>query len=501
MFDDMTDSIQSPEPINLLLDSLPGKLILQVLKSDIVLSHAVLQGFTAREKSLTLPVVRQRLEREIEKNPEFAETLLSRWLAHFHDLMAQLLNPSFIPTPDSLRPLLKRYSSAALRYGLLHTGRDDANAGLDLLDELSVEKPRKSVLPSLIPPKPVAADARKTAEQQQLATVQQERGTLKTEIAHLTGELNAATARVAELERQQADAERRLEREQRRVKKAEEEVEQLRKALKQAEKTPPAPQAPAVPQDVLDGMSQAITLLQRGLANLQGVPQEQLPTTTSNAPAPVDTPPQRVIARKTAEISVTLPTPRGKRSYSSAKILTALYKNDTVLLDEIRNGIAYLANTPAKERAAIADFTKAGIPATLLAGPLHPAVIDGSNIANMSPERRARMEYIRQVQRSAWREGYFPVIIIVDASLRYQIDRADQLMEMVEQGEIVMAPAGTSADALLIEEAAHRDAVLITNDRMTDWPAAKDLRKRHAEIISGVATVGSFHRAPGLWFR
>jgi hypothetical protein len=113
---------------------------------------------------------------------------------------------------------------------------------------------------------------------------------------------------------------------------------------------------------------------------------------------------------------------------------------------------------------------------------------------------RARLAYIQQVQLSAWREGYFPVIIIVDASLRHSIDRADLLMDMVDSGEIIMAPAGTSADELLIDEAEHRHAVLITNDRMLDWPAAKTLEKRHIELIGGSVLVGMFHRSSSLWF-
>jgi hypothetical protein len=135
----------------------------------------------------------------------------------------------------------------------------------------------------------------------------------------------------------------------------------------------------------------------------------------------------------------------------------------------------------------------------VLAGPLRPAVLDGSNVANMSSERRAHIAYIQQAQHSAWEEGYFPVLIIVDASLRHQIDQPDALMERVERGEIIMAPPGTSADALLIEEAAARHAVILTNDRMADWPAAAKLEKRHVELRNGAARLGSFHRSGELW--
>ncbi|HEX2949611.1 MAG TPA: hypothetical protein VHV83_08600, partial [Armatimonadota bacterium] len=221
----------------------------------------------------------------------------------------------------------------------------------------------------------------------------------------------------------------------------------------------------------------------------------------STQSSPITIPKAPVVQSRIVDKDLTFPTAHGKRTYSLSQILTRLRRNDEELLTVMRDGIARLANNPERERAIIADLTKAGVPAALLTGPLHPAVIDGSNVANIdASQRRARYAYLRQIRRAAWREGYFPVIIVVDASLRHQIDRADILMERVDTGDIVMAPAGSSADQLLIDEAKRLHAVLITNDRMNDWPAAKNLEKRHVELIGGTVCIGSFHRANPAWF-
>jgi hypothetical protein len=188
----------------------------------------------------------------------------------------------------------------------------------------------------------------------------------------------------------------------------------------------------------------------------------------------------------------------GRQQLALAKIRNALPRNDAALIALLRDAVALLAAEPVQERVLLQRLVEAGIPEPILTGPIRPAVIDGSNIANMSPERRARLIYLEQIQRAAWDEGYFPVTLIVDASLPHQIDQPQELLARIERGEITMAPAGTSADELLIEEAQRQGAVLITNDRMTNWPAAKQLEKRHAEIRLGTVRVGGFHSSSWL---
>jgi len=484
---------------------MPAKVLVRFVKRHPLLLAVVVQGFSLRDKSLGLAVVAQRLEAELGKWPQMVSDLYALWLEEFVPLMRQLNAPGFSPTPQVLGGLRKKFGEAALRYGLLHAERDELHALADGPASGSTAAP--PVATAISPARPTQVDkprAPREATSSKYEEIAAERNALKAELLRTQQQLKERDDQLAAVKKQADDAENRLARELRRGKKAEEEFARLRNDLQKQKKavSPPAEVVkpePVIPGEIIDTLSEAIAMLQRGLASAKGssaVP-ESVPE-----PVPVKrtakTPPT---PRINAAVTLTLPSRRGKQTYSVANILTGLCHNDEKLLEQVRDGIALLADQPLREHAAVAELTKAGIPGAILAGPLRPAVIDGSNAANLNPETtRARIDYLLQVRRSAWREGYFPVIIIVDASLRHQLDRSDMLMDMVERGEVIMAPAGTSADEMLIDETIYRHAVLITNDRMNEWPAARELEKRHIELISGTASIGAFHRAEGLWF-
>lgn len=92
------------------------------------------------------------------------------------------------------------------------------------------------------------------------------------------------------------------------------------------------------------------------------------------------------------------------------------------------------------------------------------ALVDGSNVAHSSEGERARLENIRLVCEKLREEGYEP-LVVVDAALRHQIDEAGAYEEMVENGEIRQAPAGTDADYFILSFARELDASIVSNDR------------------------------------
>jgi len=234
-------------------------------------------------------------------------------------------------------------------------------------------------------------------------------------------------------------------------------------------------------------IAEAIALLQRGLSLASGVP---VKSTTKAAPAAATTV-AKVPVKKT-DPSIELPTAHGKKTFTLTNVRAAFVSNNRKVVDEIRDALTRLS--APLERKALAELARVQIPDAVLRGPLRPALIDGSNVANMNKDRRARLAYLGQVQQSAWAEGYFPVLIYVDASLPHQIDNPDLLLQLIERGEIIMAQAGTSADETLIKEAQRLGAIIITNDRLNDWPDARHLDRRHVEIINGTARVGDFQR-------
>ncbi len=482
-------AISSPEPLDGLVAAYPPKALLSAITEDPLLARTVLAGFSARPPTLGLPVVRQRLLRELAQTPELTERLFAAWMAMYADVLAQLNDETLPADAEALAPLLRAHGLPVLRYALHHTDRPALHT---LAETLSDTPPT----PAAPPPVPVKADksdalrAQLTEARQQVQALEAERTALQREVARIAREADDGLLREAELTKQVRDFSERLEREARKARKAEEEGASLGKQLRQAARAVTAPPTPPSPE-LLAAVTQAIAILQRALPGT-------VPVVAAAAPPPPPPPPPAPPKRHTPEPSLTLQTPHGKRHVTLAGVRTALLRNDLAVVNDVRDGLAYLASQPAKERIALDALAQTGIPMCVLTGPLRPALIDGSNVANMSPGRRARLEYLEQIRQSAWEEGYFPAEIIVDASLPHQIDDPDRLMAMVERGEVRMVTPGTSADEVLIAEAAAHNAVLITNDRLANWPAARELQKRHAEMYRDKVRVGNFHRS-GLW--
>ena len=95
------------------------------------------------------------------------------------------------------------------------------------------------------------------------------------------------------------------------------------------------------------------------------------------------------------------------------------------------------------------------------------ALVDGSNVAHAG-ESQAQLGNIRLVCDKLREEGMEP-IVVADAALRHHIDEPDDYQEMVHQGQIRSAPAGTDADYFLLSFARELDAAVVSNDRFSDF--------------------------------
>lgn len=503
------DDRHDPESYPTLITTLPPRVLFASIKTDAVLLRNVFQGFTTRESTLTNPVVRQRLLREMERQPELVQRLRELWGDYFADLLAIITAPDFSPGAETIAPLLGQYGAGALGYGLQQSEREEVREWAARLSEVPLAAPATPAPPT--PRTPVSTpDDGSAALRVQLAETKRElkeatgtQARLQRDLQLSEQKLSHALERETALQKQVKETKQQLDREQRRTKRAEEEAQALQKELAtlrrqqtvHKEGTPAQPPA-ALSTEAADVIAQAIALLQQGLTLSRPAPATPKPVV---AEPPTPTPPVRPAMKRAAEAAVVLTTARGKQTFPLAQIRQALVRNDAELIDRVRDGLARVANHPAAERQIREQLGKAGIPDAVLTGPLKPAVVDASNVANMSPTRHGRLSYLEEVRHSAWEEGYFPVYLIADASLPHQVDRPDDLMAMVERGEVRMVDAGTSADELLIEEATRLSAVILTNDRMANWPAAKNLEKRHVELHNDRARVGSFHRS-AHWF-
>lgn len=96
-------------------------------------------------------------------------------------------------------------------------------------------------------------------------------------------------------------------------------------------------------------------------------------------------------------------------------------------------------------------------------------VVDGANVAfeEASHDGKPKMSNLVAMRRLLRERGYEP-IILVDASLRHEVDDPDQLEALLEEQEVRQVPAGTDADYFVLKTAEQQDAPVVSNDRYKD---------------------------------
>jgi Zc3h12a-like Ribonuclease NYN domain len=106
------------------------------------------------------------------------------------------------------------------------------------------------------------------------------------------------------------------------------------------------------------------------------------------------------------------------------------------------------------------------------------ALVDGSNVAHAGEGESARLANVVLLRQKLLEEGYDP-IIVVDAALRHQIDDVSGYEELVSQGVVKQAPAGTDADYFIVSFARELNAWIVSNDRFKELlKSFPDLRRR-----------------------
>ena len=90
---------------------------------------------------------------------------------------------------------------------------------------------------------------------------------------------------------------------------------------------------------------------------------------------------------------------------------------------------------------------------------------------------KAQLGNILAVREKMAEEGFEPVVV-VDAALRHQIDDRAGYEQLVDNGVVRQAPAGTDADYFILSFARELDARIVSNDRFRDrldaFPDATD---------------------------
>jgi hypothetical protein len=94
-------------------------------------------------------------------------------------------------------------------------------------------------------------------------------------------------------------------------------------------------------------------------------------------------------------------------------------------------------------------------------------LVDGSNVAHSTEGEAPRLANLLAVRDKLREEGDDP-IIVADAALRHQIDDPQAYEQLVEEGMVRQAPAGTDADYFILSFARELDASIVSNDRFRD---------------------------------
>ncbi|HOF88987.1 MAG TPA: hypothetical protein PLZ36_12935, partial [Armatimonadota bacterium] len=297
--DDAHDEKSAALP--LLLNALPNRLLLEVIKGEERVARIIFQGFAARVQSLALPAVRARLERELPKHPQIIAALTACWREAYAPLLATLADEAFHPSPETLAPLVAAHGEPAVQYALRRADREELRAWADRLA-------RMPLLEATSPaPAPETDSAVTGALRRQLATLdgrvrelhaalkraERERELTAQGISALERQLSAAGELEALLRRQVDALEAQLDRERRRAKRAEDDADALRRQLRERPVTPP----PAPDATIAD----AVALLRHGLERLQAVapdtppPIPPPPAPKTPAPARKAAPPEETV--------------------------------------------------------------------------------------------------------------------------------------------------------------------------------------------------------------
>jgi hypothetical protein len=116
-------------------------------------------------------------------------------------------------------------------------------------------------------------------------------------------------------------------------------------------------------------------------------------------------------------------------------------------------------------------------------------LVDGSNVAHSTEGDQAQLANILIVREKLSEEGFEPVVV-VDAALRHQIDDRAGYEQLVDQGLLRQAPAGTDADYFILTFARELDARIVSNDRyrdrLKDFPDAADRLIRYMIVQNEV---------------
>lgn len=96
---------------------------------------------------------------------------------------------------------------------------------------------------------------------------------------------------------------------------------------------------------------------------------------------------------------------------------------------------------------------------------MRDVIVDGANVAyaERSEGGDPKVSNLVAMVQTLEGKGYEPTVIL-DASLRHEVDDPEQLEGLLEEPQYRQAPAGTDADYFILETADRLEAYVVSND-------------------------------------
>lgn len=177
----------------------------------------------------------------------------------------------------------------------------------------------------------------------------------------------------------------------------------------------------------------------------------------------------------------------GGQSVRPGDLIHAVYANDLDAVQDVRPALR--SDPRAGDVKRLVDESDPSC-WTALTAETTTVIVDASNVAHfMTGAGKARLGSLLAVRRELHKKRYFPVYLIADAALPYQIDDPERLRRMAEDGEIEMVAPGTVADEVIISLARRLKCPVVTRDAMSEWDPSGEVDKIRFDIDRNSAEV------------
>jgi hypothetical protein len=541
-----------PEVLQFLVRSVPSRPLWKWLggEEQTALLHDLTRGFQRTANALRQPIVRNRLSDHLRHDNKTFQALLAQWgqSSPPPPIVSETQSLSDDELNAQLPSLLQRHGPEALLLSLLLNERRAALDTWETLDESTLEitvntdtAPDHDAIseastadgmsshPSTRDEAETQAkmqDQRDAAEQ----ALQKERGEkhrwrdaahtaqkeLKAVQAQLQNETRTLQLRAKQEERRAAatatlaeETQKRLDREARRLRQSEATSEELQTENKRLKRQ--LRQAQQIHEDLRKQLaSQQLKLREAEekllAANASNAAPGGVGQTEATGPQPAlntsrpKAPKQKAVASAISALDQPFiwnvdgrdfrVTPREVKAY--------IDRNDEEQVFALIQGLDALRETNARgHKQFIESVREMGrYYSRVLTVETTRVLVDASNVARYELDQRnkGRLNSLLLLRDELRRRNCFPIKLVADASLPYNIDEPQELLAMARRGEVEIVPGGVEADEILAREARRSGAYVVTNDRNFHLKVAPDFEPPRIafRVRDGIVLVEDF---------